>query len=296
MTPINPVSRRRSLACGLLLSGLVLVVPGAQADDDRELRFDVAAGITAHAVVTEDGQVGVTTSRFPRRQVLEPASDADGSFRLVHDDYNFDGFQDLASTANVGQVNEEYAIYLYDPASGGFVPMAAVTSSGVNCDGYWSVQADAATRTLTSSCRSGPMWYTDIYRFDAGKPYLFRTMKLAHLDSEQLARVLDIGNAEDADVLSVWSTRDPAGRVLEQVIGNGLDAPDSSAPLQGRSATVVPARLALYSRSGDASTRRYLVKGDAVELLDGADDWVQVRYRNPSRGPITGWVKLPDQP
>ena len=37
----------------------------------------------------------------------------------------------------------------------------------------------------------------------------------------------------------------------------------------------------------------YLLKGDRVELLDEADGWLQLRYRNPSRGPVLGWVKLP---
>jgi hypothetical protein len=65
-----------------------------------------------------------------------------------------------------------------------------------------------------------------------------------------------------------------------------------SVPLRAREARVVPARLALYRAVGDADTRRYLVAGDRVELLDERDGWMQVRYRNPMRGPVIGWIQL----
>jgi hypothetical protein len=50
------------------------------------------------------------------------------------------------------------------------------------------------------------------------------------------------------------------------------------------------ARLPLYSQPGDATTQRYLVRDDRVELLDERDGWVQVRYDNPTRGAVLGWV------
>ena len=56
------------------------------------------------------------------------------------------------------------------------------------------------------------------------------------------------------------------------------------------SGPVVPARLPLYARPGDTATRRYLVREDRVELLDEKDGWVKVRYANPTRGDILGWV------
>ncbi|MNV18493.1 hypothetical protein D3C71_1093190 [compost metagenome] len=294
MTPPNSVLR--DAARGLLLAGMALLTPCAFAADDSEIRFEVAPGVTAHARLLEDGRIEVGTNRSSRRQQLQAASDEEGHSRLGHADYNFDGFQDLDSSATLGQVNESVVVYLYEPASGAFRALPAPSGASLNCDGFWSLQPDPATRTLTSSCRSGPMWYTDIYRYNGPTLYLFRTMRTAYVDTEQLARVLAVDAAEDMDVPAVWSTHDPSGKMLEHAISNGLEAPDSNAPLKGRIASVIPARLPLYSRSGDTRTPRYLLKGDKVELLDVADDWLQVRYQNPARGPILGWVKLPAQP
>jgi len=58
---------------------------------------------------------------------------------------------------------------------------------------------------------------------------------------------------------------------------------------------VVPTRLPLYVRPGDTSTRRYLLQDDRVELLDEADGWVKVRYNNPRRGAVLGWVNVHDR-
>ncbi|WP_269791958.1 SH3 domain-containing protein [Stenotrophomonas sp. Iso1] len=293
MTQLNFL--RHAARC-LLLAGMALLPLGALATDDSDIRFDVSPGVTAHARLLEDGRIEVGTTRSAHRQQLQAASDEEGHSRLGHADYNFDGYQDLDSSATLGQVNESVVVYLYEPASGAFRALAPPSGANLNCDGFWSLQPDATTRTLTSSCRSGPMWYTDIYRYNGPTLYLFRTMRTAFVDTELLARVLAVDASEDMDVPAVWSTHDPAGKMLEHAISNGLEAPDSNAPLKGRIASVVPVRLPLYSRSGDATTKRYLVKGDKVELLDAADGWLQVRYQNPARDPILGWVKLPEQP
>ena len=137
------------------------------------------------------------------------------------------------------------------------------------------------------------MWYSDIYRYQGGQVYLYRSMRNAFLDTEALARVLALAEVDDAEILTVWSTWDAAGKRLETAIWNAFDPPLKDAPMPGRSASVVPDKLLLYSKAGDTSTKRYLLKGDRVELLDEADGWLQLRYRNPSRGPVLGWVKLP---
>lgn len=137
------------------------------------------------------------------------------------------------------------------------------------------------------------MWYSDIYRYQGRQVYLYRSMRNAFLDTEALARVLALAEVDDAEILTVWSTWDAAGKRLETAIWNAFDPPLKDAPMPGRSASVVPDKLLLYSKAGDTSTKRYLLKGDRVELLDEADGWLQLRYRNPSRGPVLGWVKLP---
>ena len=93
--------------------------------------------------------------------------------------------------------------------------------------------------------------------------------------------------------LAVWRTYDAAGRVLESAIADGLGAPPDG-PLRGQQATVVPARLFLFDRPGASSTRRYLVQGDRVEMLDEQDGWVKLRYRNPKQGAVEGWINVND--
>ncbi|WP_312914291.1 SH3 domain-containing protein [Stenotrophomonas sp.] len=294
MMSLISTSRCPFAARGLLIAAVSLLAAPAFAADDDEIRFEVATGVSAHARLLGDGSVEVGTNRSPARQVLPASTDEEGDgTRLGHADYNFDGYQDLDTSATLGQVNESVTVYLYEPASGQFRALAAPEAPEISCEGFWSLTPDPATRTLSSSCRSGPMWYSDIYRYQGGQVYLYRSMRNAFLDTEALAQVLALAEVEDAEILTVWSTWDAAGKRLETAIWNAFDPPLKDAPMPGRSASVVPEKLLLYSKAGDTSTKRYLLKGDRVELLDEADGWLQLRYRNPRRGPVLGWVRLP---
>ena len=136
------------------------------------------------------------------------------------------------------------------------------------------------------------MWYTDIYQLSGGRPYLHRAQRLVMLDPQLLAEVLAFPQAAGDDgPLAVWRTYAADGRVLENALGRGLDVPVTGAPLAPLVARVVPARLPLYSAPGDTQTRRHLVAGDLVAVLDERDGWLQVRYRNPSRGAVLGWIE-----
>ncbi|MCH3703222.1 SH3 domain-containing protein, partial [Campylobacter lari] len=84
------------------------------------------------------------------------------------------------------------------------------------------------------------------------------------------------------------------GHVLETAIADGLGAPPDG-PLRGQQASVLAARLFLFDRPGASSTRRYLVQGDRVELLDEQDGWVKLRYRNPKQGVMEGWINVNDR-
>lgn len=278
----------------VLLAALLLPAATVRADDAREIRFQVAPGISAHAELMEDERLAVETSQGGGRQLLEPSTDAEGGYRLSHADYNFDGFQDLAASATLGQVNEVYSVYLYVPATGRFRALAAPTGPEISCEGLWTLSPDPLSRTLSSSCRSGPMWYSDVYRYQGDRLYLYRSMRGALVETSGVSRVLSLDRAEDMGILVVWSTWDASGKRLERALWNAFDPPLHDAPMKGWGASVVPARLPLYSRAGDTATRRYLVNGDRVELLDEADGWLQVRYHNPSRGPVLGWVNVPD--
>jgi hypothetical protein len=280
----------------LLFVALLTMSATALADATTYLRFEVAAGIQAHVRLLEDGRIEVGSNRSAWRQQLPASTDEEGGSRLGHADYNFDGYQDLASSATLGQVNEAVAVYLYQPASGEFRELLAPAVPHINCEGFWSLVPDAASRTLSSSCRSGPMWYTDLYRYQGDTLYLYRSMRTPFIDLEPLSQQLAIDMPEQGDVLVVWTTWDTAVKPLEQALESGFAPPLVDAPLRGRGATVVVAKLPLYRLAGDATTARYLLKGDRVELLDEADGWLQLRYHNPTRGPVLGWIRASGQP
>jgi len=183
-------------------------------------------------------------------------------------------------------------VYRFDPASAGFRALQADTHGKDSCGDLMGLSVDAATRTLTSSCRSGPMWYTDQYRFAGATLHLYRSESVLML-GDTLNAALQWEQTDEQGPLAVWRTYDPAGRVLESAIADGLGAPPDG-PLQGQQATVVPARLFLFDRPGASSTKRYLVQGDRVELLDEQDGWVKLRYRNPKQGAVEGWINVND--
>lgn len=265
-----------------------------RAQEAREVRFDVGAGSAAWARSRDEGRIDVRTDAGGKVQVLEGPADADGgAARLSAEDVDFDDVPELVARASVGQVNEAIAVYRFDPATRAFAAWPAPDSPRANCDGFWSLTVEAATRTLSSTCRGGPMWYTDVYRVSGGKPYLYRAERLLMFDPQALAQVLSVAQTADDDgPLAIWSTYAADGRVLESALGRGLDVPASGAPLAPLIARVVPARLPLYSAPGDTQTRRHLVAHDQVQVLDERDGWLQVRYQNPARGPVLGWVEV----
>ncbi|MDT3500283.1 SH3 domain-containing protein [Stenotrophomonas maltophilia] len=282
--------RHRDTVIGLLAG---LLVPLAHAaDSDAPLRFEAAPGIRVQAEVAEDGSIAVQLLPSGKRLSLPGAPDVDGNSRLSAEDVDFDGRPELVARASVGMVNEAVAVYRYDPASGGFRALQAETHGRDNCGGLMGLTVDAVTRTLTSSCRSGPMWYTDQYRFAGAKLYLYRAESVLML-GDALNAALHWVQADEQGPPAVWRTFDPNGRVLESAIADGLGAPPDG-PLRGQQATVVPARLFLFDRPGAPSTQRYLLQGDRVELLDEQEGWLKVRYRNPKSGAGMGWINVND--
>jgi len=274
-----------------LLLGLALPVAQAQAQagDPGRLRFEPASGVQVQAEVQEGGDIAVVLQPSGARQRLPGAPDADGNADLTAEDVDFDGRPELVARASVGMVNEAVAVYRFDPRRQALVALAPATHDHAQCGGLMGLTVDADNRLLSSSCRSGPMWYVDQYRYDGARLYLYRAERMMML-GDALEAVVFVKQTADSGPLAVWSTFDPAGRVLETAIADGLVSPRGTAPLLPVSGQVVPARLPLYTRPGDTATRRYLVKDDRVELLDEQDGWVKLRYANPTRGDVIGWV------
>ncbi len=279
----------RDAMLAAVVMGLAVTCAHAQDADPAPLRWEVAPGVQVQAEVQEAGSIAVLLTPSGTRQVLPGAADADGTARLSAEDVDFDGRPELVARASVGMVNEAVAVYRYDPAQQQLVALEPASTDGAQCGGLMGLTVDAATRTLGSSCRGGPMWYVDQYRYDGTRLYLYRAERLLMLD-ELLEPYVLVTQTANSGPLAVWSTFDPAGKVLETAIGDGLETPPAGAPLVPVSGRVMAARLPLYSQPGDAATKRYLVRDDRVELLDERDGWVQVRYENPTRGAVRGWV------
>jgi hypothetical protein len=281
--------KHRDAMLAAVVMGLAATCAHAQDADQARLQLEVAAGVQAQATLQDGGGIAVVLAPSGKRQVLPGVADADGNARLSAEDVDFDGRPELVARASVGMVNEAVAVYRYDPATKQLVALEPISTEGAQCGGLMGLTVDATTRTLSSSCRGGPMWYVDQYRYDGGRLYLYRAERLLMLD-DVLEPYVFIKQTADSGPLAVWSTFDPAGKVLQTAIGDGLETPRAGAPLMPISGHVMVARLPLYSRPGDATTKRYLVRDDRVELLDERDGWVQVRYDNPTRGAVLGWV------
>ncbi|OOW86705.1 hypothetical protein Xvtw_11780 [Xanthomonas campestris pv. vitiswoodrowii] len=272
-------------ACALLIAMAGGLAFGAAADDTR-LRLTLDA--QTHATAALVGQrLHVVRSPGDAEQWFDANVDAgEGGVQLRSDDYNFDGHPDLAVSAMLGQVNEAVWVFVFDPARRRFRALAAPTRPAVQCEGFFNLVADQQQRSLTSSCRGGPMWYADVYRYDAGgRLYVWRTQQ--RIESPQIQTLLESGS-EDGMPLSVWPMYDPRGVKVASEIGTTLEEP---MPVQLH---VQVTRLPLYATPTATATKRYLVRGDQADALDVSADGarLQVRYRSAGRSDSVGWIDV----
>lgn len=277
----SPRLRPPPRVAALLLAACASIAPAAHAAKPL-LTFKVDDTVTARVERADSAHITVRFLPSGKTQTLDvTATDEEGHYHLATDDYNFDGHRDLAVHALLGMVNESYGIYLYDAARQQFAPlsMPAGNLPHGSCDDLINVDAKPKERTLYSSCRGGPIWYTDAYRFDtAGKMYLYQSSEAV---PDDLRTLLD----DDNGPASMLLTYDEHGKRVSrrpQAYGGG-----------NVTFKVHPARLPLHDTMIDAPTRRYVVAGDTVEVIDASDDfqWLKVRYRNPHAGVVQGWVR-----
>lgn len=281
---------RYAQLCGLMLPACVPVAAHG-AEPDTALRITFAPGQAATVQIQPDQSIFVLFNSSGKRQTIPRLEivNEDSAPRLRAEDVDFDGHPELVVSGPVGMVNEAVAVYRYDPGQEKLVALEPASHQRSRCGGLMGLDVDAANRTLSSSCRSGSMWYVDLYRYHDGRLYLYRAERALML-GDTLEATIFVKQTAESGPMAVWSTFDPAGKVLETAISDGLVAPRSDRRLLAFSGQVVPARLPLYARPGDTATRRYLVRDDRVELLDENDGWVKVRYANPTQGDILGWV------
>ncbi|NHF64247.1 FG-GAP repeat protein [Xanthomonas hortorum] len=283
---LEPVHRMRVSAARTLLFAALGGLSFASLARDTSVQVSLDAHTRATATLV-GARLQVVFSPGGKEQWFDAnVDDGEGGTGVDSDDYNFDGHPDLAVSAMLGQVNEAVLVFVFDPAQRRFRALTAPTRPAVQCEGFFNLTPDKQQRSLTSSCRSGPMWYADVYRYAAdGRLYVARTQQ--PIASPDIQTLLDPGS-DDGMPLSVWPRYDARGAKVSSEIGTTLEAP---MPVQLR---VQVARLPLYATPTATSTKRYLVQGDRADALDVSADAtrVQVRYRSAGRSDSVGWIEV----
>ncbi|MDU9407737.1 hypothetical protein RTH74_09035 [Pseudomonas sp. zfem001] len=255
------------------LAGLLLLPTQALADLPH---FEPEPGL--HAQVQQQGErYFLQQPDGSRFELSIPEGNEVDAPSFDVDDYDLDGYPDLAIRVSVGMVNSAYHVYLYRPALRRFerLQMPSALMERANCSELSELQPNAEERALYSHCRSGPRWYYDAYRFDAsGTPWLYKT--------------LQVRNDYDPDAPVFFpvfeKTLDPQGKVIAS---RALDDND-----QAQTWTVPASRLYLHTRPDDASRgKAYLIVGDVCEVLDQQGNWLLIRYAS-RKGPLERWVSL----
>lgn len=275
----------------LLALALACVSVTAVAEDDADdttakpiktMTFTVEAGVKATVRQTDLNSLIITVGKGAPQTLPVPFDDVGSQPRLQVADFNFDGRKDLAWVLPTGMVNESTQVFLYDPASKQFAPLQLPPAEGKplsNCDMMSAVTVDAKQKTLTSACRGGPIWFGDTYRYTpAGRLYLYQVQ-------ENLPPQI---GTDDDDGAPAWvvSSYDADGKKTEQHV---------TAYNGGKATLKVPLdRLALHDKADATPSKRYLIKGDLLELTGISDDqqWLKVQYRNAKKGVIEGWVSM----
>ncbi|PZT23206.1 hypothetical protein A7X88_16450 [Stenotrophomonas maltophilia] len=278
------------LQSGLLQPGAAWSKPIAER---AQLSFEVAPATPVTVFLQPDGSIQVqlpsgVTQKLPRAPSESPESETE----LMALDVDFDGQLDLVVQIPVGMVNFSTLVYKFDRNLGRFMTLPVIRNARRSCGEFGWIELDSENQVLRSSCRSA-IWRVDVYRPSNGVLYLYRSermLALPKLDGE----VLSLEATRFDGPLAVWTGYSATAEIEEQVINDGLAVPDNGSPLVAFTATVVPARLFLFDQPGASSTRRYLVRGDRVELLDEQGGWVKLRYRNPKQGAVVGWINVND--
>lgn len=139
-----------SLLAFTLFTGLA-----AHAADRLPMTLTPAPDVRAH-VEKKGGRYNLIQ---PQGQRTALATDDDmldgGEPRFKQEDYNADGFADLAVGIPAGPVDVSYALYIYDPKSTSYkrFKLPAAVSEKQNCDGFWNITLTPQRKAVRSECR-----------------------------------------------------------------------------------------------------------------------------------------------
>ncbi|SDF65401.1 hypothetical protein SAMN05421827_101103 [Pedobacter terrae] len=97
------------------------------------------------------------------------------------DDYNFDGYDDVAfSIPDAGMgVYRTFTIYLYNPMSKRFELLAEPNDDRAKCSGFCDVTLDQKNKLLLTSCRGGANWWNNVYKYTASNHLTWISSKKA---------------------------------------------------------------------------------------------------------------------
>ncbi len=191
-------------------------------------------------------------------------------------DYTFDGWLDIAipSAIGYGGVNYFYLIYAFDVLDSSFKKTTFADNEAV-CN----PELETKTKTLKTSCKSGPAWYESDFRFLLGQPYLYKD-----------GHMIIIEGLEESDILWQIFSYDANGQVIDrQITDYSSDSILRKVELE---------RLYIYEKPTDYNlTDYYLNYGDEVKVLDVLledpdNTWVKVAFTNHQSKEILGWVKV----
>ncbi|MEV3823489.1 XAC2610-related protein [Aeromonas dhakensis] len=106
---------------------------------------------------------------------------------IIIQDFNFDGYKDIAITNYLGMVNNIFYVFLYDHVNTAFKELKIADSKAPTsaCEDLYNLSVRLDDLSLVSSCRSGPVWYYDTYRYNAqGELWLYKTTEYQIQNSE----------------------------------------------------------------------------------------------------------------
>jgi hypothetical protein len=219
---------------------------------------------------------------FALDDVPEPSATGSGvSWIVLVDDFNFDGFTDLAIPTGdgYGGVNYFYDLYAYQPAQRRFQRLEI--KNDPSGDFLCNPRLEVFTRTIWTDCKSGPKWFGSDYRFLHGKPYLWRSAEMMLLDSFP----------EDSFLYYALEYRNAAGGVTREAMG---ETPHAEDPV----IRYLPIPKAyLYTAPANASrTNNYIIRNDAMRILEvresDAGQWLKIAYQSQKLGRIVRWINL----
>ncbi|WP_062703071.1 XAC2610-related protein [Chryseobacterium indologenes] len=99
---------------------------------------------------------------------LSSIENPDTARQSIIEDYNFDGYDDVAFSVPDGGmgVYRMFTIYLYQPGIKRFVKLKEPDYSRSRCSCLCDVKINKANKLLETGCRGGASWHKDTYRFD----------------------------------------------------------------------------------------------------------------------------------